>query len=105
MSGLLTIAAVDRKDALNMITIDRPDIILLDIMLRHENGLDILEELKRSLSTKDIPVIVFTNTNKKEYRDRAEQLGAADFVIKSQTIPHEMADKIKKIVGLPIKEI
>ncbi len=99
VSGLLTIAATDRKEALEMVDLDPPDVILLDIMLRKENGLDIMDALKQKPRTKDIPVIVFTNTNKKEYRDRATKLGAVDFVIKSQTIPQDMAERIKKIVG------
>lgn len=98
LKDLPTVSAATLEQTLKIAETDKPDIILLDIMLRHENGLDIMERLKQGQATKNIPVIVFTNTNKKEYRDRAEKLGAADFVIKSQTIPQEMADRIKKIV-------
>lgn len=98
VKGLLTIPATTIDEAMRMVSLDRPDIVLLDIMLRHENGLDIMEKLKNDSSTKDIPVVVFTNTNKKEYRDRAEKLGAVDFIIKSQTIPQEMAEKVKAYV-------
>ncbi|MFA6048121.1 MAG: response regulator [Parcubacteria group bacterium] len=98
IKGLLTIPATTIDEAMRMVALDRPDIVLLDIMLRHENGLDIMEKLKKDSSTKDIPVVVFTNTNKKEYRDRAEKLGAADFIIKSQTIPQEMAERVKALV-------
>lgn len=98
LKDLPTVSAATLEQALKIAETDKPDIILLDIMLRHENGLDIMEKLKQGKATKNIPVVVFTNTNKKEYRDRAEKLGAADFIIKSQTIPQEMADRIKKIV-------
>lgn len=57
-----------------------------------------MEKLKSDSSTKDIPIFVFTNTDKKEYKDRAEKLGADDYIIKSETIPQEMADKIKKFL-------
>ncbi len=96
--GLLTIPATSIAEAMKMVSIDRPDIVLLDVMLHHENGLDIMEKLKNDASTKDIPIVVFTNTNKQEYRDRAKQLGAIDFIIKSQTIPQEMAAKVKAYV-------
>jgi CheY-like chemotaxis protein len=98
VKGLLTIPATTIDEAMRMVSLDRPDIVLLDIMLRHENGLDIMEKLKNDSSTKNIPVVVFTNTNKKEYRDRTEKLGAVDFIIKSQTIPQEMAEKVKAYV-------
>ena len=97
--GLFVMAATTTAEALTMAASDGPDIILLDIMLRHENGLDIMETLKQREATKNIPVVVFTNTNKKEFRERAEKLGAADFIIKSQTIPQEMAERIKKMLG------
>lgn len=99
LKGLLTIPATTIEEAMRMVFLDRPDIVLLDVILRHQNGLDIMEKLKQDISTKDIPVVVFTNTDKKEYRDRAEKLGAVDFIIKSQTIPQEMAERIKTFLG------
>jgi CheY-like chemotaxis protein len=98
VKGLLTIPATSIDEAMKMVSLDRPDIVLLDVMLWHENGLDIMEKLKQDSSTKDIPVFVFTNTDKKEYRDRAEKLGADDYIIKSETIPQEMAEKIKRFM-------
>lgn len=98
VKGLLTIPATNIADAMKMVSLDRPDVVLLDVMLWHENGLDIMEKLKQDSSTKDIPIFVFTNTDKKEYRDRAEKLGADDYIIKSETIPQEMAERIKKFM-------
>lgn len=99
MKDLLVIAAATKADALKMVRFDRPDIILLDIMLRHENGLDILELLKKDEDLKNVPVVVFTNTDKQEFRDRAQALGIVDFVIKSQVLPQEMVDRVKKYCG------
>jgi len=98
VKGLLTIPATSIDEAMKMVSLDRPDIVLLDVMLWHENGLDIMEKLKQDSSTKDIPIFVFTNTDKKEYRDRAEKLGADDYIIKSETIPQEMAERIKRFM-------
>ena len=98
LKGLPTVSATTVEEALEKVKSDKPDIILLDIMLRHQNGLDVMEKLKQDNSIKKIPVVVFTNTNKKEYRDRAEKLEAADFIIKSQTTPQEMAERIKTMV-------
>lgn len=100
LKNILTIVAVDNDKAKSAALQDKPDIILLDIMLRHDNGLDILENIKADERTKNIPVIIFTNTDKKEYRDRATKLGANEFVIKSQTIPQEMIERMKKYVKL-----
>ena len=99
LKGLTTIPAISGKEAREAIAKEKPDAVLLDIMLKEEDGLDIMEELKQNPETKNIPVIIFTNTNKKEYRDRAKKLGAADFIIKSQLIPQEVAERIKRILA------
>jgi CheY-like chemotaxis protein len=96
--GLLTIPATTIEEAMRMISLDRPDIALLVVMLHNENGLDIMEKLRQDPKTKDIPIFVFTNTDKQEYRDRAEKLGADAYIIKSETIPQEMAENIKKFM-------
>lgn len=94
MKGLSAITAATSDEALKTARLENPDIILLDIMLKHEDGLDILELLKKDDDLKKIPVIIFTNTNKQEFRDRAASLGIVDFVIKSQMLPQEMVEKI-----------
>ena len=98
LKGLLTIPATTIEEALRMAFIDRPDLILLDVMLHNENGLDIMEKLKQDEATKDIPIFVFTNTDKKEFKDRAEKLGAEDYIIKSETSPQEMAQRIQEFM-------
>ena len=98
LKGLLTIAATDSETVFEMLSKDKPNIILLDVMLRNENGLDIMEKIRQDEVLKKIPIFVFTNTDKKEYKDRAEKLGAEGYIIKSETIPQEMAEKIKNFM-------
>lgn len=95
--GILMIPAKDRDEVFEHI-VDKPDIILLDVLLREDNGLDILEKLKQDDRYAHIPVIVFSNFDKQEARDRAESLGAIDYIIKSQTDPIEMTKKIKDFI-------
>lgn len=92
--GILTIPAKDAKQAFEHI-VDKPDIILMDVLLKEDNGLDIMEKLKQDDRYKDIPVIVFSNLDKQDVKDRAAKLGAIDYIIKSQTDPVEMTQKIK----------
>ena len=91
--------ADNERDALKFARIENPDLILLDLLLRHENGLDILEKMKQDEKISKIPVLVFTNYDTKEYRERAAKLGAQEYIIKAQTTPSEIVKKIKKIVG------
>lgn len=95
LKGIETDSAISGEEALKKVAENKPDLIFMDILLNGENGLDVMQKIKQDEKTKDIPVIVFTNTNKKEYKDRAEDLGAADFLIKSQIVPQEVAEKVK----------
>lgn len=72
-----------------------PRILLLDLLLSNESGLDVLKDLKSNPRTQNIPVIVFTNYEKKGLREECAKLGAVDFILKIQTTPTEFAKAIK----------
>ena len=78
---------------------DGADLILLDILLPELNGFEVLKRLKASNSTKDIPVIVFTNLGS-ETSDKDKQLalslGAEDYLVKSYHTPEELGNIIKE---------
>ena len=99
LEGLLMMVAGNTEETIKIARHDRPDLILLDLLLRHENGLDILEKMKQDEKISKIPVLVFTNYDTREYRERAAKLGAQEYIIKSQTTPSEIVKKIKGIVG------
>lgn len=96
--GFSFISATESKTAWSFIEQEKPDLILLDILLINENGLEILAKLKGDETTKNIPVIIFTNYDEKEYKNQALALGAADFVPKTGVTPDEMVEKIRKIL-------
>jgi two-component system response regulator DevR len=69
-----------RLDALNVAASERPDVIVLDLDLGDESGLDLLPELLDEV--KDASVIILTGTRDIEQRDRAIELGAKGVVLK-----------------------
>jgi len=75
-----------------------PDLILLDLVLVNESGIDVLEKLKADPETKNIPVIMLTNLAKKELKAQAEKLGIIDFIIKSQVLPAELVKRVREII-------
>ncbi|MFH1773213.1 MAG: response regulator [Patescibacteria group bacterium] len=77
----------------------KPDLILLDLVLINENGLKVLQKLKKDKATKNIPVIILTNLAKKTMKEKSIELGAVDFIIKAQLDPSDLIEKIKKIIG------
>lgn len=98
MEGFEFSSAQNSQEAFAALTQSMPDLILLDILLPGENGLDILDKLKKDPQAKYIPTIIFTNYDEKEFKERASNLGANDFVLKAAVTPQEMVDKIREIL-------
>lgn len=70
------------EDSLKIAMEQRPDLILLDIVLPDKTGFAVLEELKASCETADIPVIVITSAEGVQNEERGLTLGAVDYIVK-----------------------
>lgn len=70
----------------------KPSVILLDIMIGGVNGLDVLESIKHTDDLKNIPVVVFSNQDSYEERQRATTLGANNYLVKATT---DLSDLVK----------
>lgn len=73
-----------------------PDLILLDIVMPYMDGLEFLRKIKTDDKFKKIPVILLTNLSQKEDIDMGLELGAKDYLIKSQFTPTEVFNKIRE---------
>jgi len=99
LEGMCMMAATYHQEALRMAQAEKLELILLDLLLGNESGLDVLKDLKANPKTQKIPVIVFTNYEKKGLREECAKLGAIGFVLKIQTTPTEFAKSIKARLG------
>jgi len=97
--GLEVEEAVDGEIGLKKVKDNKPDLILLDIMLPKINGLDVLEKLKEGQSTKDIPVFVITNLASEDDKKRALGLGADRYMIKSEYDPNQVVALVKELLN------
>lgn len=75
-----------------------PDLVLLDIVLPKIDGFEILEAIRQSDRTKDLPVILLTNLGQKPDVERGMQLGANDYIIKAHYTPTEVVEKITGVL-------
>lgn len=76
----------------------QPDLILLDLVLPEKNGFEILEELK--VKNKILtPVIILTNLNSQEEQKRGRDLGAIDYILKSDTSLKDIGTNIGKVLA------
>lgn len=72
----------DPAEALNLIRLREPDVVLLDIMMPGVSGLEILQQIRDNHRLADLPVIILTASNDQETKNQALVLGATDFLAK-----------------------
>lgn len=97
--GCIVMHATTGEDALQQVTKERPDVVLLDLVLPGMNGFDVLNQIKSAPESKNVQVIVLSNLGQKEDKDRAEQLGASKFMIKAMTTPSEIFSEVATMLA------
>lgn len=97
------ISATDGEAAWKAIRDQKPDLVLLDLVLPKLSGFEVLRIMKENQDTKKIPVIILSNLGQKEDMLRGLSLGADDFFIKSNTELTQIIDKIKILLKKPKK--
>lgn len=91
--------AFNGEEALIQIMKEKPDLILLDVMMPKMNGVETLKALKKESNTRLIPVIILTNLgDNPEDIENAKSLGALDYLIKSQTSLKQLSEIVKKAI-------
>jgi DNA-binding response OmpR family regulator len=75
---------------------EKPDLVLLDIMLPNKNGIDILEELRQDTKFKDLPVVMLTNYGDEENIRKSLELGALDYLKKYNVTPSDVGQRLEK---------
>lgn len=97
--GMVVEYAKDGEEALNMAFSNNPNIIVLDILMPKKNGLEVLKDLKENESTRNIPVIVLSALNDEEKKKTAFELGAIDYILKSEVLPVDIVDRVSKVLN------
>ena len=98
--GYQLISAFDGENGLVLAKKEKPDLILLDLILPKKDGFEVLKELKSDEETKEIPVIVLTNLEEIDSVEKALELGANTYLVKAQYKLEEVVQKVKKALGL-----
>jgi len=91
--------ARDGEEGLKVMKGAKPDLVLLDIIMPKMGGFEVMEEMGKDKELKEIPVIVISNSGQPVELDRAQRLGAKDWLIKTEFDPQEVVDKVKKQIG------
>ncbi|MBI3605460.1 MAG: response regulator [Nitrospirae bacterium] len=97
--GFQVTVAKDGSEGLASIARDKPDLILLDLMMPVLDGFKVLSFLKSDPKTADIPVIVLSAKGNTDEIQKAIAMGAKDFLIKSMTPPKKVLEKVKEMLA------
>lgn len=95
-AGFEVIIATTGQEAVDTAKAEKPDFILLDILLPSEDGLYFLRQKKKTPEISSIPVLVFSAYDHAETKKEASRLGAYDYLIKTDYTPQEIVKKIEK---------
>lgn len=88
------------EDALSTALQYRPDLILLDVMMPKVSGFDVLDILRNTPETANVKVIMLTALSQDNDKARADQLGADDYLVKSQVVIADVVERIKHHLSL-----
>lgn len=94
------LVAGNGSEALELARKNKPDIILLDLIMPIKDGFQALQELKADQELKDTKVIILSNLSQEEDRQRAMDMGAIDYIVKANVSFREIISQIKRHLGI-----
>ncbi len=97
--GYEVLGAMDGETGLGMVKSEKPDLILLDLILPKMHGFEVLKKIKEDPEMRDIPLIVLTNLEGMGDVEKALELGATTYLVKANYSLDEVLQKVKNALG------
>lgn len=97
--GFEVIYAEDGETGSQLAADEKPDLVLLDIVLPKKDGYQVLQEVKSNAETKHIPIVLLTNLGSITDVEKALEMGATTYLVKADYKLEEVTQKIKEILG------
>lgn len=97
-AGYEVFAAANGQRGIETAQKEKPDLILLDILMPNADGYQVIQALKKDPQTKNIPILVFSNLGQPEEIEKGLKLGADDYVIKTDLTPTELTNKVERMI-------
>jgi len=98
-AGYEVVKASNGSQGLSLARLEKPNLVLLDILMPEVDGYEMLRRLKADAKTKNIPVIIFSNLSQKAEIEKGLKLGASDFIIKTSVTPSELAGRVREFLS------
>lgn len=100
LEGFETREVNNGEDALSAAVDFKPDLILLDAMMPKISGFDVLDILRNTPETTNIRVIMLTALSQPKDKERAENLGVDDYLVKSQVVIGDVIERVRHHLGM-----
>ncbi|USN95643.1 MAG: response regulator [Candidatus Nomurabacteria bacterium] len=100
VEGFIVRRVPNGEDALASAIEFKPDLVLLDVMMPKVSGFDVLDILRNTPETANLKIIMLTALSQDNDKARANQLGADDYLVKSQVVIADVVDRIKSQLGV-----
>lgn len=100
LEGFDVCEANNGEDALSLAVSEHPDLILLDVMMPKISGFDVLDILRNTPETTNIRVVMLTALSQPKDKERAEQLGVDDYLVKSQVVIGDVVERVRYHLGM-----
>lgn len=97
--GFSVAGATNGQEGLNLLESERPNVIILDLILPGMDGFETLRKIRTESNFKTIPVIILSNLGQEEDIEKAKGLGATDYLIKAHFSFGEIIKKINEVIS------
>lgn len=97
--GFNVIEAIQGEEGWHKIVYEKPDLVLLDLVLPMKNGFEVLADMKRDKTAKKIQVIILSNLSQSPDIQRGLELGADDYLVKTAVSLSEIVEKVKEVLA------
>ena len=99
--GFGVLYARDGDEAVESLKTNKPDLILLDIVLPKMSGFEIMEKIKNDPGLNKAPIIIISNLGQETDVSKGEELGAVGYFVKANVSIGELVDQVKKFFSTP----
>jgi len=94
--GLSVVHAHDGQEAIDLLKTNKPDVILLDLILPKKSGFEVMEQIRQDPQLEGAPIIIVSNLGQPEDVARGQELGAVQYFVKAKT---SIDDLVNNVLG------
>jgi two-component system phosphate regulon response regulator PhoB len=97
--GLTVTTAADGEEGLRLARSERPDLILLDMLMPKLSGLEVLRALRGDAETRNVPVLILSNSSREQDIAEVTTLGVSGYFVKSNLSLQELGELVGRLLA------